>query len=293
MMRAILALMAAVVGLMSIGQASSAEYEIASQTDVVYAEHDGTKLVGDLYLPKGRNKAPVLVAVHGGGWQVGNKAFYRYWGLFFARAGYAVFAIDYRLGKAGTYPAAAYDVKAAIQFVRAKASDFDLDPNRIGLIGDSAGAHLTSLMAVAGDQFNAAYLDDANAAVAADVKAVVGFYGVYDLHAQWTHDLTFRPNDNIVQKFFGASPTQNRRVYSTPPRSATPPSTATASAFCSFTAPTTILSIRRVNQARFSPHLAKPVFLCAGSSFPAPGTSGRPIRLKTSLIATTPWRSRD
>jgi acetyl esterase/lipase len=213
MMRAILTFMAALVAIMSISHASSAEYEMASQTDVVYAEHDGTKLVGDLYLPKGRSKAPVLVAVHGGGWQVGSKAFYRYWGLFFARAGYAVFAIDYRLGKAGTYPAAAYDVKAAIQFVRAKASDFDLDPNRIGLIGDSAGAHLTSLMAVAGDQFNAAYLDDANAAVAADVKAVVGFYGVYDLHAQWTHDLTFRPNDNIVQKFLGASPTQNRRIY--------------------------------------------------------------------------------
>jgi acetyl esterase/lipase len=213
MMRAILALMAALVGFMSISPASSAEYEIANQTDVVYAEHDGTKLVGDLYLPKGRSKAPVLVAVHGGGWQIGSKSFYRYWGLFFARAGYAVFAIDYRLGKAGTYPAAAYDVKAAIQFVRAKASEFDLDPNRIGLVGDSAGAHLTSLLAVAGDQFNAAYPDDANAAVATDVKAVVGFYGVYDMQAQWTHDLTFRPNDNIVQKFLGASPTQNRRIY--------------------------------------------------------------------------------
>src|SRR3984885_5100375 len=153
---------AALAMLLAAGHASAAEYEIVNHADLVFAEHDGTKLVGDLYLPKGRSKAPVLVAVHGGGWQIGSKSFYRYWGLFFARAGYAVFAIDYRLGKAGPYPAWAYDVEAAIQFVRAKASEFDLDPNRIGLVGDSAGAHLTSLMAVGSDPFTPAYLDDAH-----------------------------------------------------------------------------------------------------------------------------------
>jgi acetyl esterase/lipase len=212
-MRAILNFMAALAVLMSIGQASAAEFEIVNRPDIVFAEHDGTKLVGDLYLPKGRAKAPVLVAVHGGGWQIGNRQFYRYWGLFLARAGYAVFAIEYRLGKPGTYPAAVYDTKAAIQFVRAKAAEFDLDPDRIGVIGDSAGAHLASLVALAGDQYTSAYRDDANAAVPANVKCVIGFYGVYDMHAQWTHDLASRPNDKIVEKFLGVSPMQDRRVY--------------------------------------------------------------------------------
>jgi acetyl esterase/lipase len=192
---------------------SAAEYEIANQGDVVYAEHDGVKLLGDLYLPKGKSKAPVLVAVHGGGWQSGNKQYYRYWGLFLARAGYAVFAIDYRLGKPGMYPAAVYDTKAAIQFIRAKAAEFNLDPDRIGLIGDSAGAHLAALIALAGVQFNGAYRGDANAAVPANVKCVIGFYGIYDMRAQWMHDLTSRPNDNVVEKFLGASPMQNQRVY--------------------------------------------------------------------------------
>lgn len=199
--------------LLAAGQAAAAEYEIANHADLVFAEHDGVKLVGDLYLPKGRTKAPVLVAVHGGGWQIGARAFYRYWGLFLARNGYAVFAIDYRLAKAGVFPAAVYDTKAAIQFVRAKAGEYDLDAERIGLIGDSAGAHLSALVALAGDQFNSAYPDDANAAVSAKVKAVVGFYGVYDMHAQWMHDLVSRPNDKIVEKFLGASPMQNRRLY--------------------------------------------------------------------------------
>ena len=212
-MLTILTSTAALAMLLAAGQAAAAEYEIANHADLVFAEHDGVKLVGDLYLPKGRTKAPVLVAVHGGGWQIGARAFYRYWGLFLARNGYAVFAIDYRLAKAGAFPAAVYDTKAAIQFVRAKAGEYDLDAERIGLIGDSAGAHLSALVALAGDQFNSAYRDDANAAVSAKVKAVVGFYGVYDMHAQWMHDLVSRPNDKIVEKFLGASPMQSRRLY--------------------------------------------------------------------------------
>src|SRR5271156_5980836 len=158
-MRAILSFMAALAVLMSISQASAAEHEVENRPELVFAEHDGIKLVGDLYLPKGRSKAPVLVAVHGGGWQIGTKQFYRYWGFFLARAGYAVFAVDYRLGKPGVYPAAVYDVKAAVQFVRAKAAEFDLDPDRIGLIGDSAGAHLASLVALSGDHYNTASRD--------------------------------------------------------------------------------------------------------------------------------------
>ena len=113
----------------------------------------------------------------------------------------------------GVYPAAVYDAKAAIQFVRAKAASFNIDPDRIGLIGDSAGGHLSALLALAGDQFTTAYRDDANAAVPANVKAVVAFYGVYDMMAQWEHDLVSRPHDNITEKFLGVSPTENRRIY--------------------------------------------------------------------------------
>jgi acetyl esterase/lipase len=212
-MRAILSLMPALAMLLAAGQGSATEYEIASQSGLVYAEHDGTKLVGDLYLPKGRAKAPVLVAIHGGGWQVGGRQSYWYWGAFLARNGYALFAIDYRLGKPGVYPAAVYDAKAAVQFVRAKATEFNIDPDRIGLIGDSAGGHLAALLALAGEQFNSAYGDDPNAATPVNVKAVVGFYGVYDMLAQWHHDLAARPRDNVTEKFLGRSPMENRRIY--------------------------------------------------------------------------------
>lgn len=212
-MPAMLGLMAALAMLLAAGQAFATEYEVTNKSAVVYAEHDGTKLTGDLYLPKGRAKAPLLVAVPGGGWQAGSSRYYWYWGLFLARNGYAVFAIDYRTGKAGAYPAAVYDAKAAVQFMRARAAEFDIDPDRIGLMGASSGGQLAALTALAGDQYTSAYRDDANAAVAADVKAVVVFYGVFDMLAQWTHEQIAHPHDNLVEKFLGASPMQNRRIY--------------------------------------------------------------------------------
>jgi acetyl esterase/lipase len=199
--------------LIAMGRAQAANYQIAVEPDLVFAEHDGTKLIGDLYRPKGLAKAPALIAIHGGGWERGSRASYKYWGPFLAGNGYAVFSIEYRLGKAGTYPRSVYDAKAAIQFVRAKAAEFDIDPERIGLMGDSAGGHLSALLALAGDQFSSEYRDDANAATPINVKAVVAFYGVYDMLAQWTHDQISRPRDQITQNYLGASPMQNRRIY--------------------------------------------------------------------------------
>ena len=81
--------------------ADAAIYQVTTRADIVFAEHDGAKLLGDLYLPKGLDKAPVLVAVHGGGWQVGSRKFYTNWGAYLSRNGIAVFAIEYRLMKPG------------------------------------------------------------------------------------------------------------------------------------------------------------------------------------------------
>jgi len=197
--------------------ANARDYEVTVRNDIVFAEHDGVKLIGDLYAPKGLDKAPVLVGVHGGGWQVGDRKFYRNWGSYLAKNGYAVFAIEYRLMKPGvkTWPGAVYDTKAAVQYVRAQAGSLGVDPDRIGLIGDSAGAHLSSLVALAGEEplFSSEYRGDPHAAVSSKVKTVVGFYGVYDMALQWEHDLVKRPRDNIVEKLLGGAPMVNRKLY--------------------------------------------------------------------------------
>src|ERR1051325_11071618 len=209
------AVLAAMIAMTSVG--SAREYEVTVRNDIVFAEHDGTKLLADLYLPKGLEKAPVLVGVHGGGWQVGDRKFYKNWGTYLAKNGYAVLAIEYRLMKPGvkTWPGAVYDTKAAVQYVRANAAQLGVDPERIGMIGDSAGAHLSSLVALAADEplFSSEYKSDPHAGVSAKVKAVVGFYGVYDMAAQWEHDLVTRPRDNIVEKLLGGAPMANRKIY--------------------------------------------------------------------------------
>jgi acetyl esterase/lipase len=187
------------------------EYEVAIRPDIVFAEHDGVTLLGDLYLPTGLAKAPVLVGVHGGGWQVGDRKFYTHWGNYLARHGYGVFAIEYRLMKPGvkTWPGAVHDTKAAVQFICAQAVEFGLDAERVGLIGDSAGAHLTALVALASEEPPFA----GGSAPAARVKAVIGFYGVYDMLAQWEHDQMTRPRDQITEKLLGAPPMISRKVF--------------------------------------------------------------------------------
>ncbi len=197
--------------------AMAQSYDVEARSNVEYAVHDGVKLTGELYRPNGLDKAPVIVAVHGGGWQGGNPDAFRLFAPFLARHGYAVYAIRYRLAKPGvkSYPDAVYDVKAAVQFVRAKATELGLDPTRIALLGASAGGHLAALVGVAASepQFSIKYRDDANATVSSDVKAVVSFYGIYDMQAQWQHDQLSRPFDQITEKFIGVAPPKDRRVY--------------------------------------------------------------------------------
>ena len=192
-------------------------HDAETRLDILYAVHDGVELLGDLYRPREIDKAPVLIAAHGGGWQIGDRELYQYWGPYLAARGYAVFSIEYRLMKPGvkTWPGVAYDVRAAVQFVRANAAKLGVDQDRIGLIGDSAGAHLTALVALAGEEplLSTEYRDDPHADVSCQVKAVIGFYGVYDMIAQWEHDQIYRPRDQITEKFLGGPPAASRRVF--------------------------------------------------------------------------------
>ena len=182
-----------------------------------YATHDGIALVADLYPPDGTSNRPVVIAVHGGGFQLGGRDFYKHIGPYLAAHGYALFSIDYRLTRDGQnlYPSAVHDVRAAVRWVRGRADELKIDPARIALMGDSAGAYLAALAALWGDTppSTSAFSDDPYAGVTTKVKAVVAAYGVYDLIAQWEHDLIARPTDNITQNFMGYPPMRDRLAW--------------------------------------------------------------------------------
>jgi acetyl esterase/lipase len=197
--------------------AKSQEFGVETRKAVQYGTHDGAALIGDLYLPKGTENGPAIVAVHGGAWQRGSRDLFQYMGPYLATHGYATFSIDYRLTRDGQnrYPAAVNDVRAAVQWVRSHGAELNIDPSRIALIGESSGTQLSALVALAGDspEYTNAYRDDPYASASTKVKAVIGVYGVYDLMAQWKHDLITSPTDSGTQNLMGFPPMQDRRAW--------------------------------------------------------------------------------
>jgi acetyl esterase/lipase len=194
-----------------------APFKVECEHALQYAMHDGIGLSGDFYRPAAATLSPVVIAVHGGAWKVGDAADFQYWGPWLASRGIAVYSIEYRLvrGQQNKFPAAVFDVRAAVQFVRANAKRLGTDPKRIGLIGASAGAHLSALVALAGEKptFKAGYPDDPHRDTSTAVKAVVAAYGIYDMLAQWEHDQICRPYDQITELFLGVRPTEDKFRY--------------------------------------------------------------------------------
>jgi acetyl esterase/lipase len=191
--------------------------DIEISKNVQFGVHDGDVLTGDFYAPSGAGPYPALIALHGGFWKRGAAEGYQYWGPYLAQRGYVLFAINYRLvdGTKNRYPAAVHDTRAAVQFLRSKAAELKIDPDRIGCIGDSAGAHLAALVALTAHTppFSAAYANDSYAGVSTNIKVVVGVYGAYDLLAQWQHDQVARPRDHVTEIWLGKSPMESKLLF--------------------------------------------------------------------------------
>jgi pectinesterase len=120
------------------------------KTDIEYAQAGGESLKLDAFVPAGKGPFPAVIFVHGGGWSGGDKT-----GgndpLFvpLAQKGFAWFTINYRLAPKHHHPAPVEDVEAAIRWVKAHAAEFKVDPQRLALVGESAGGQLVALAAVA------------------------------------------------------------------------------------------------------------------------------------------------
>ncbi|SRR6266436_7901451 len=119
------------------------------QRDLVYKRVNGTVLTLDLYCPeKVSGPLPVIVWIHGGGWNRGRKE--QCPAVRIVDEEYAVASIDYRLTEVAPFPAQIEDCKAAVRWLRANAAKYNLDPNRIGVWGFSTGGHLAALLGTSG-----------------------------------------------------------------------------------------------------------------------------------------------
>ena len=109
-----------------------------------YARHEGSALHLDLYLPRPANRpTPVVMTLSGGGWRKCSKDTRH---LFLTDHGFAMAAAMYRVSSEAIAPANILDCKAAVRWLRANAAQYNLDPNRIGVCGSSAGGHLAALL---------------------------------------------------------------------------------------------------------------------------------------------------
>ncbi len=125
----------------------------------------------DAYVPRTSTSVPAVIVAHGGGWEAGDKVTYITPMLEpLARAGFAWFSIDYRLTPAFTHEDQLQDLREALRFIRVNHRRFNVDPEKIFLLGESASAQMVSLLAT----------EDRSLA------GVVSFYGVYDFNAMVT-----------------------------------------------------------------------------------------------------------
>ncbi len=155
--------------------------------DLTYKIIDGTEIKLDLYSPitKTTNKLPLVVFIHGGGWDSGDKSLVQKANRGkllqeFLDNNYIVASIDYRLtSKTTHFPAPAEDCKDAIKWLRMNAESYNIDTNNIGLWGTSAGGHLALLVAYTSDK---TFVGDNNLdKYSANVSYVIDHYGPVDL----------------------------------------------------------------------------------------------------------------
>ena len=164
----------------------------AVQRDLVYKRVNGTVLALDLYRPEEvSGPLPVIIWIHGGSWLNGRKE--QCPAVRIVDEGYAVASIDYRLTKVAPFPAQIEDCKAAVRWLRANAAKYNLDPNRIGVWGFSAGGHLAALLGTSGGVPELEGGGD-NLNVSSRVQAVLAVAAPIDFLRLY-HDLSAAPTE--------------------------------------------------------------------------------------------------
>jgi acetyl esterase/lipase len=170
---------------------------------IPYAATRNPRQTLDLLLPKtpkSDKPLPVVVNIHGGAFRMGDKSMgLREIADLVASGDYAGVTINYRLSGEAIWPAQIHDCKAAIRWIRANAAKYRLDPDRIGVIGASAGGHLVAMLGTSG---GVAVLEGdlgPYKEASSKVQCVVDQFGPSDLLAMGgTHDAPRSPESELI-----------------------------------------------------------------------------------------------
>ena len=175
--------------------------------DIQFAAPNGVPLALDLYRPIQTGQHPTVVMIHGGAWQRGSPTDNASVSRYFAGQGYTVVAIAYRFAPQYPFPAQIEDVRSALEFIRQNAAKYEIDLNRMAIMGRSAGAHLAMLAA-----YPASPLKSPNTSL---FRAVVNYYGPVDLTKGYFDPPNPDPIDSqkTLKAFLGGTPAQFPDLY--------------------------------------------------------------------------------
>jgi acetyl esterase/lipase len=153
------------------------KYEnVKEQKEIVYLKINNRKLHFDAYYNKTKKQNPAIVIIHGGGWKSGNKSQMETFAIKMASKGYSCFNIEYRLSPEAKYPAAIFDVKKAIQFIKVNAIKFNTDTTKIAILGCSSGGQMAALIGTTNGNRN---FEDTNNSFknSSNVQAIINIDG--------------------------------------------------------------------------------------------------------------------
>jgi acetyl esterase/lipase len=175
--------------------------DIRYTPEIQFANPDRVPLKLNLYQPLQKGSYPTIVMVYGGAWQRGTPSNDEVFNRYMAARGYTVVAIDYRHAPRYKFPAQLEDVNTALKFVREHATEYEIDLNRLAIMGRSAGAHLAMLAAFQPD--------------APPIQAIVNYYGPVELTLGYKDPPNPDPIDSrtTLEKFLGGTPEELPELY--------------------------------------------------------------------------------
>lgn len=199
----LLVVVAAVACQMSARIAGADEPEVVYEKDVVYGKTGDEELKLDIATPKGLDHAvPAIVFIHGGGWRAGNRKDLEGLTKQAAERGYVAATISYRFAPKYLFPAQVEDAKCAVRYLRSVAKDRHIDPDKIGAIGMSAGAHLAMMLGTM-DTSDGLEGDGGHSDQPSKVQSVVSFVGPCNLVGEFPE-----MSNQILASFVGGPPSE-------------------------------------------------------------------------------------
>lgn len=187
---------------------------VKEKRNITYCKSDDRKLLLDVFYPsaKTKNKRAAIMIIHGGGWRSGNRAQHYPLAQRLSDLGYVCFTPEYRLSTEALYPTAIYDLKSALRWIHANAKKFNVDTNKIAVLGFSAGGELAAFLGVTvgNSKFEG---DECNLKSSSSVNAVVDLDGTLSFVHPESGEGDDSKKTSAATYWFGYSKKENPNLW--------------------------------------------------------------------------------